>query len=222
VLTADGFRGHSHAAAPRMKGAPVTREPRRAKLAAARRGESSRQLMPWPLCGAALIGALFLLVPLLALLVRAPWSGAVTNPVRRGRAQRPCDCPWSARPSRRRSRSSSACHLPGRSRGCGRGASARCARSSPSPGAAASGRRRRVVARARSPRPGRSIPGLMVRHHPAVHDRGCDRRGDVRGNALPHHHRRGSVPVGRPWSGGSSAHARSIATDGVPPGSPCR
>jgi len=36
---------------------------------------SKRQPMPWPLAVPAAVGALFLLVPLVALLVRAPWSG---------------------------------------------------------------------------------------------------------------------------------------------------
>src|SRR3954453_14522577 len=40
----------------------------------ARRSESNRQLMPWPLALPAAVGALFLLAPLLGLLVRAPWS----------------------------------------------------------------------------------------------------------------------------------------------------
>jgi molybdate transport system permease protein len=40
-----------------------------------RAAESTRQLMPWPLALPALMGVLFLLVPLIGLLVRAPWSG---------------------------------------------------------------------------------------------------------------------------------------------------
>jgi molybdate transport system permease protein len=40
-----------------------------------RQTESARALMPWPLALPALVGVLFLLVPLLGLLVRAPWSG---------------------------------------------------------------------------------------------------------------------------------------------------
>jgi molybdate transport system permease protein len=39
------------------------------------RGPTNRQLMPWPLAVPASVGALFLLLPLVALLVRAPWSG---------------------------------------------------------------------------------------------------------------------------------------------------
>src|SRR3954468_412291 len=39
------------------------------------RGPTNRQLMPWPLAVPASVGALFLLMPLVALLVRAPWSG---------------------------------------------------------------------------------------------------------------------------------------------------
>ena len=41
----------------------------------ARRRESNRQLMPWPLAVPAAIGVLFLLAPLVGLLARAPWSG---------------------------------------------------------------------------------------------------------------------------------------------------
>ena len=40
-----------------------------------RAATGNRQLMPWPLALPAAIGALFLLVPLVALLVKAPWSG---------------------------------------------------------------------------------------------------------------------------------------------------
>jgi molybdate transport system permease protein len=40
-----------------------------------RRTQSPRHLMPWPLAVPALIGVLFLVLPLLGLLVRAPWSG---------------------------------------------------------------------------------------------------------------------------------------------------
>jgi molybdate transport system permease protein len=40
-----------------------------------RRAESNRELIPPPLAVPAALGALFLLAPLLALLVRAPWSG---------------------------------------------------------------------------------------------------------------------------------------------------
>src|SRR3954447_21955454 len=39
------------------------------------RGPTHRQLMPRPLAVPASVGALFLLMPLVALLVRAPWSG---------------------------------------------------------------------------------------------------------------------------------------------------
>ena len=41
----------------------------------ARRRESNRQLMPWPLAVPAAVGVLFLLAPLVGLLARAPWSG---------------------------------------------------------------------------------------------------------------------------------------------------
>jgi molybdate transport system permease protein len=40
-----------------------------------RQAESTRQLMPWPLAVPAAFGVLFLLVPLVGLLFRAPWSG---------------------------------------------------------------------------------------------------------------------------------------------------
>jgi molybdate transport system permease protein len=39
------------------------------------RAVRDRHLLPWPLAVPAAVGALFLLVPLVALLVRAPWSG---------------------------------------------------------------------------------------------------------------------------------------------------
>jgi molybdate transport system permease protein len=48
---------------------------KRAAPVQTRRAESNRDLMPWPLALPAAIGALFLLAPLVALLIRAPWSG---------------------------------------------------------------------------------------------------------------------------------------------------
>jgi molybdate transport system permease protein len=39
------------------------------------RAETLRQLLPWPLAVPALVGVAFLALPLLGLLVRAPWSG---------------------------------------------------------------------------------------------------------------------------------------------------
>lgn len=41
----------------------------------ARDGRGSRGVVPWPLAVPALLGSLFLLVPLLAMLLRAPWHG---------------------------------------------------------------------------------------------------------------------------------------------------
>src|SRR3954447_24858756 len=55
--------------------ASETRNLPRAAVGRTRKAESTRDLMPLPLAIPAAIGALFLLVPLLGLLVRAPWSG---------------------------------------------------------------------------------------------------------------------------------------------------
>src|SRR3954453_972241 len=51
------------------------RTSRQAAVARTRKAESTRDLMPLPLAIPAAVGALFLLVPLMGLLVRAPWSG---------------------------------------------------------------------------------------------------------------------------------------------------
>ena len=86
-----------------------------------------RSAVPWPLAVPALVGALFLLVPLAALLIRAP----VVRPA--GGSSRPatfstrCGCRSSAPPRRPPSRSSSGYRWPGSWPGPGSVASRCCA-----------------------------------------------------------------------------------------------
>ena len=88
----------------------------------------------------------------------------------------------------------SACRSPG----CSRASRSRPQRR-PRPGDAADGaaagrRRRRAAPRLRPQRHRRPVAGPLVRHHLAVHDgRGAMHGRDVRGHAVPRHHRRGRI-----------------------------
>ncbi len=82
------------------------------------------QRTPWPLGVPALVGALLLVVPLVGLLVRAPWGGLTQHPRHRGGARRPLALAVLRDRWRCWSRWCSACRWPGcwpgrRCPGCG-------------------------------------------------------------------------------------------------------
>jgi hypothetical protein len=88
----------------------------------------------------------------------------------------------------------------------------------PSPGAAAGGRRGRAAAGVRADRVPRPVPGLLVRPDHPVHPPGRGDGRDLRGHALPHHHRRGGAPIRGSGLRGSSGDAGRETDDRVPPG----
>ena len=187
----------------------------RARRAA--RGGASRSV-PAPLLVPALIAVAFLVLPLAGLLIRAPWRnlGAALQRVR-------CD-PGARSFAVDRDRDHG--DLPGHRGAAGVGAgpeqlpgpaAAPCP-GDPAAGAPAGGRRGRAAAGVRPDRVHRPLPGLLVRADDPVHPAGRGHGRDLRGHAVPDHHRRGGAAVRRSGLRGGGGHAGREADDRVPPG----
>ena len=74
----------------------------------------------------------------------------------------------------------------------------------------------RAAAGLRPQRHRRAVPRLLVRLHAAVHHPRGGRGRDVRRHAVPHRHRRRRLPQRRPRLRGGRRHPGRVAADGVP------
>ena len=170
-----------------------------------RRGAVGR----WPLLVPALVAVAFLLVPLAAMLLRAP--GAASG--RSSRTQAVLEAlrlSLCASPAPRRSRLVVGVPLawvlaradfPGR-------VAVRALVTLPLVLPPVVGGVALLLAFGRQ-RPGRPVPRPLVRHHAPVHHGRRGRRRDLRRDAVPRHHRRGGAARRRPRVRGGRRHARA-------------